>query len=54
MSYKGCLCIFSLEKKYTRERLINACTMALEFRVYKDNIVQKILEKEMGIFQMNT
>jgi hypothetical protein len=53
-SYKSCLGILSLEKKYTRKRLINACTMALEFGVYNYKIVQNILEKEMDMYQINT
>ena len=53
-SYKSCLGILSLEKKYTRERLIKACTMALDFGVYNYKIVQNILEKELDINPINS
>ena len=39
--------ILSLEKKVGKERLINACSRALEYNLYNYKIVQNILEKNL-------
>lgn len=44
-AYKSCMGILSLNKKVGSERLINACTRALEYGIYNYKIVQNILEK---------
>lgn len=44
-AYKSCMGILSLAKKVGNERLIKACTRALEYGIYNYMIVQTILEK---------
>jgi len=44
-AYKSCMGILSLNKKVGSERLINACSRALEYGIYNYKIVQNILEK---------
>jgi hypothetical protein len=39
--------ILSLEKRVGKERLINACSRALEYNLYNYKIVQSILEKNL-------
>jgi len=46
-AYKSCMGILSLEKKVGKERLINACSRALEYNLYNYKIVQSILEKNL-------
>jgi len=46
-SYRGCLGILSLQKKYGQERLNLACKRALYFNALSYKLVKKILEKEL-------
>ena len=46
-AYKSCLGILSFEKKVGRERLINACKRALDFKIYSFKTIQKILENNL-------
>ena len=46
-AYKSCLGILNFEKKVGRERLINACKRALDFKIYSFKTVQKILENNL-------
>ena len=43
-AYKSCMGVLSFEKKVGKERLINACKRALDFKIYNYKIIQKILE----------
>jgi transposase len=49
-AYKMCMGILSFEKKVGRERLINACKRALDFKIYSFKTVQKILENNLDQF----
>jgi transposase len=49
-AYKSCMYVLSLENKVGKQRLINACTRALEHNIYNYRIVKNILEK--GLDQM--
>ena len=44
-SYKSCLGVLHLAKKYGRERLENACKRASEYGAYNYNMVERILKK---------
>ena len=44
-SYKSCLGVLHLPKKYGRDRLDSACRRATEFGAYKYNMVERILKK---------
>jgi len=44
-SYKSCLGVLHLAKKYSRERLDNACKRASIYRAYNYNMVDRILKK---------
>jgi len=44
-AYRSCMGVLSLAKKVGNERLINACTRALEYGICNYKIVQSILEK---------
>ena len=46
--------ILSLTKKVGKDRLINACTRALEYGLYNYKIVQNILEKGLDKMEQNT
>lgn len=46
--------ILSLTKKVGNERLINACTRALEYGIYNYKIVQNILERGLDKMEQNT
>lgn len=46
-AYKSCLGILNFEKKVVRERLINACKRALDFKIYSFKTIQKILENNL-------
>jgi transposase len=46
-AYKSCLGILSYEKKVGRERLINACKRALDFKIYNFKTIQNILENNL-------
>ncbi|MEY3751542.1 MAG: hypothetical protein RLZZ354_69 [Pseudomonadota bacterium] len=50
-SYKSCIGVLSLAKKVGNERLIKACSKALEYGIYNYKIVQSILDK--GLDQMD-
>jgi transposase len=50
-AYKSCLGVLSLEKKYSKERLIKACQRALIFGVINYKIVQNILERKLDCFE---
>ena len=45
--------VLSLTKKVGKERLINACTRALEYGIYNYKIVQNILEKGLDKMEPN-
>jgi len=53
-AYKSCMGILSLTKKVGKDRLINACTRALEYGLYNYKIVQSILEKGLDKMEQNT
>jgi len=53
-AYKSCMGILSLTKKVGKDRLINACTRALEYGLYNYKIVQNILEKGLDKMEQNT
>jgi transposase len=44
-SYKSCLGVLHLAKKYGRGRLDNACRRATEYGAYNYNMVERILKK---------
>lgn len=44
-SYKSCLGVLHLAKKYGRQRLDNACKRASEYGAYNYNMVERILKK---------
>ena len=44
-AYKSCMGVLSLAKKVGNQRLINACSRALDYGIYNYKIVQNILEK---------
>lgn len=46
-AYKSCMGVLSLEKKVGKERLVNACSRALEYNLYNYKIVQNILERNL-------
>lgn len=46
-SYKSCAGVLSLEKKVGAERLIKACSIALDYGIYNYKIVENILEKKL-------
>ena len=46
-AYKSCLGILSFEKKVGKQRLINACKRALDFRIYSFKAIQNILENNL-------
>jgi hypothetical protein len=45
-SYKACQGILAAERKYGRERLINACKRALAYESYSYQAIKSILENE--------
>jgi hypothetical protein len=53
-AYKSCMGVLSLKKKVGEERLINACTRALEYGLYNYKIVQSILEKGLDKMDQDT
>ncbi len=46
-AYKSCLGILSFEKKVGKQRLINACKRALDYKIYSFKAIQNILEKNL-------
>jgi hypothetical protein len=46
-AFKSCLGILSFEKKVGKERLINACKRALDFKIYSFKTIQNILENNL-------
>lgn len=46
-AYKSCLGILSFEKKVGKQRLINACKRALEYKIYNYKTIQNILENNL-------
>ncbi len=46
-AYKSCLGILSYEKKVGKQRLINACKRALDFKIYNFKTIQNILENNL-------
>lgn len=44
-SYKSCVGILSLAKKYGNDRLINACRRAIDYEMYNYKTILQILEK---------
>jgi transposase len=53
-AYKSCMGILAFEKKVGKERLIKACTIALEVQSYGYKIIQNILEKNLDMIQQET
>jgi hypothetical protein len=41
-AYKSCLGILNFEKKVGKQRLINACRWALDFKIYNFKTIQNI------------
>lgn len=50
-AYKSCMGVLSLAKKVGKERLIKACSRALEYGIYNYMIVQNILEKGLDTLE---
>ncbi len=50
-AYKVCMGILGLEKKYTKERLNNACRIAIRFQYYSYRGIKRILENKMDTYQ---
>ena len=46
-AFKSCLGILSFEKKVGKDRLINACKRALDFKIYNFKTIQNILENNL-------
>lgn len=46
-AYKSCLGILSFEKKVGKQRLINACKRALDYKIYSYKTIQNILENNL-------
>ena len=46
-AYKSCLGILSFEKKVGKQRLINACKRALDYKIYSYKAIQNILENNL-------
>ncbi|NBQ84815.1 MAG: hypothetical protein EBU03_01665 [Methylophilaceae bacterium] len=46
-AYKSCLGILNFEKKVGKQRLINACKRALDFKIYNFKTIQNILENNL-------
>ena len=46
-AYKSCLGILSFEKKIGKQRLINACKRALDYKVYSYKAIHNILENNL-------
>lgn len=46
-SYKSCMGVLSLAKKYGKERLIKACSMALNLQSYNYKMVESILIRNL-------
>ena len=46
-AYKSCLGILGFEKKVGKDRLINACKRALDFKIYNFKTIQNILENNL-------
>lgn len=46
-AFKSCLGILSFEKKVGKDRLINACRRALDFKIYNFKTIQNILENNL-------
>jgi transposase len=46
-AFKSCLGILSYEKKVGKERLINACKRALDYKIYNFKTIQNILENNL-------
>jgi transposase len=46
-AYKSCLGILSFEKKVGKQRLINACKRAHDFKIYSFKTIQNILENNL-------
>lgn len=50
-AYKSCMGILSLEKKVGQQRLIDACTRALDYGTYSYKAIAHILEKNLDKIQ---
>lgn len=50
-AFKSCLGILSYEKKVSKERLINACKRALDFKIYNFKTIQNILENNLDTIE---
>ena len=48
-AYKSCLGILNFEKKVGKQRLINACKRALDFKIYNFKTIQNILENNLDL-----
>lgn len=46
-AYKSCLGILTYEKKVGKQRLINACKRALDYKIYSFKAIQNILENNL-------
>ncbi|MEG1219227.1 IS21 family transposase [Chryseobacterium sp.] len=46
-AYKSCLGILSFEKKVGKQRLINACERALDYKIYSYKAIHNILENKL-------
>lgn len=46
-AYKSCLGVLSFEKKVGKQRLINACKRALDYKIYNYKSIATILENNL-------
>ena len=46
-AYKSCLGILAYEKKVGKNRLVNACRRALDYKIYNFKTIQNILENNL-------
>jgi hypothetical protein len=50
-AYKSCMGVLSMEKRYGRERLINACKRGIEYERYGYKAIEMILEKNLDTME---
>ena len=52
-AFKSCLGILTFEKKVGKQRLINACKRALDYKIYSYKTIQNILEKNIDSIELD-
>jgi len=53
-AYKSCMGVLHMEKRYGKERLINACKRGLEYERYGYKAIEMILEKNLDSIESET